>query len=291
MTKETSLTGLLDLFDSSKPLHFVNEKFAVRDPLWLAELFHEKTGQKARFIKPSDLKWLPDESSEGTYGVFCATEDGSQVERVYQVDFELEQEEYEQIDFNILCHLAPNCINDLRSVFLVNDQRFLGILYEELDDLVSRGTLTQHEADAVCEGLVPSFLPTSSTWAKVIEESKADTTTKDQWVLKYARSGLSKGHIFGKVTDSTEWLEKLTTAHASNSNPDGDSYVLQRYIDQTIYDTWSHHTKDIMRCHLVSTYFSSNGKFLGLGGVRTADLTILSFTGDVGFAMIAVTAS
>jgi hypothetical protein len=268
----------------------VNEKFEVKDPWSLAELFHEKTGQKARFIKPSDLKWLPDENSGGAYAVFCATEDGSGVERVYQVDFELEQEEYADIDFNILCHLAPNCINDLRSVFFVNDQRFLGVLYEELDDLVSRGTLTQHEAGAVRQGLAPSFLPTSSTWSKVIEESKADPTTKDQWVLKYARSGLSKGHLFGKVTGATEWLEKLTSAQANNSNPDGDAYVLQKFIEQTEYDTWSHRTKEIIRCHLVSTYFSSNGKFLGLGGVRTADLTILSYNGDVGFAMIAVTA-
>lgn len=207
------------------------------------------------------------------------------------MDFELEQEEYADFDFDILCHPAPNCINDLRSVFFVNDQRFLGVVYEELYELVSRGTLAQHEADTVSQGLTPSFLPTSSTWSKVIEESKVDPTTKDQWVLKYARSGLSKGHIFGRVTDGTEWLAKLMSAQASNSSPEGESYVLQRYIEQTEYDTWSHHTKEIMRCHLESTYFSSNGKFLGLGGVRTADLTTLSFADDAGFAMIAVTAS
>lgn len=68
--------------ECSKPLRFVNEKFAMRDPLWLAELFHEKTGQKARFIKPSDLRWLPDRTSDGAYGVFCTTEDDSGVERV-----------------------------------------------------------------------------------------------------------------------------------------------------------------------------------------------------------------
>ncbi|OIW24938.1 hypothetical protein CONLIGDRAFT_684835 [Coniochaeta ligniaria NRRL 30616] len=286
----SALTNLFGLFDNLKPLHFVNEKFKMRDPLWLAELFRAKTGQKVRFIKPSDLKWLPDESCDGGYGVFCTTEDGSGVERVYQVDFELEQEEFADIDFDILCHLAPNCINDLRSVFFVNDQRFLGVVYEELDDLVSRGTLTQQEAGTVRQGLAPSFLPTSSTWSKVIEECKADPTTKDQWVLKYARSGLSKGHVFGKVTNGAEWLEKLMSAQASNSNPEGDSYVLQQYIEQTEYDNWSHLTKDIMRSHLISTYFSSNGKFLGLGGVRTADLTILSFADGAGFAMIAVTA-
>jgi hypothetical protein len=281
------LEGLLELYDTSKPLHFVNEKFPIRDPLWLAKLYSAKTGQKARFIKPSDLKWLQDEDSDGAYRVFCPTEDGDGVERVYQVDFEMEQEEYEAIDFEILCHLAPTCVNDLRSVFFVNDQRFLGVIYEDLDDLVSRDTLTQHEADVIREGLAPSFLPTSSTWTKVIEDSKADRTIKDQWVLKYARSGLSKGHVFGKATSSTDWLEKLTSAKASNIDPDGERYVLQRYIEQTEYDSWSHHRNDIIRTHLVSCYFSSNGRFIGLGGMRTADITVLP-TGE-GYAMFAVT--
>jgi hypothetical protein len=259
----------------------------MRDPLWLAKFYSAKTGQKTRFIKPSDLKWLPDEDSDGAYRVFCPTEDGDRVERVYQVDFELEQEEYEVIDFEILCHLAPTCLNDLRSVFLVNDQRLLGVVYEDLDDLVSRGTLTQHEADIIREGLAPSFLPTSSTWTKVIEDIKADPTIKDQWVLKYARSGLSKGHVFGKATSSTDLLEKLTSAKASNSDPDGEPYVLQRYIEQTEYDSWSHHRNDIIRTHLVSSYFSSNGTFLGLAGMRAADVIVLP-AGE-GIATFAVT--
>jgi len=262
----------------------------MKDPVWLAKVFREKTGQEVRFVKPSDLKWLPDEASNGAHRVFCSTEDGCGIERVYQVDFEIEQEEFEAINFKILCHLAPTCINDLRSVFFINDQRFLGIVYEELENLVLRGTLTEHEAEVLRQGLAPSFLPTSSTWAKVIEESEADPTVKGQWVLKNARSGLSKGHVFGRVTDNAKWLEKLTSAKASNCNPDGDSYVLQRYIEQTEYDTWSHLTSNIMRSHLVSSYFSSNGQFLGIGGMRTSDLTILSMINGVGYLLNVVTA-
>ncbi|KAJ9162410.1 hypothetical protein NKR19_g1310 [Coniochaeta hoffmannii] len=272
------------------PLHIVNENFDMKDPVWLAKVFREKTGQEVRFVKPSDLKWLPDEASNGAHRVFCSTEDGCGIERVYQVDFEIEQEKFEAIDFKNLCHLAPTCINDLRSVFFINDQRFLGIVYEELENLVLQGTLTGHEAEVLRQGLAPSFLPTSSTWAKVIEESEADPTVKDQWVLKNARSGLSKGHVFGRVTDKAKWLDKLMSAKVSNCNPDGDSYVLQRYIEQTEYDTWSHLTSNIMRSHLVSSYFSSNGQFLGIGGMRTSDLTILSMINGVGYLLNVVTA-
>ncbi|KAB5583168.1 hypothetical protein GE09DRAFT_946910 [Coniochaeta sp. 2T2.1] len=275
-------------FDLTKPLHIVNEKFPMRDPMMLAELFRKTTGQVTRVIKPSDLRWLPDESSGGAHGVFCVTPDGT-LERVYQVDFELEQEEFDGIDFKMLCQLARNCVNDLRSTFFINDQRFLGVVYEELEDLVSRGTLTQAEADIVREGLAPSFLPTSTNWSKVIEECKADPAVKDQWVLKFARSGLSQGHVFGKVTDSKVWQEKLMAAQVSNCDPEGDSYVLQKYIEQMDYNVWSHLSNETERYHLVSSWFASNGRFMGIGGVRTADLVILKFSTGDGFAMIPAT--
>jgi hypothetical protein len=270
----------------------VNEKFAVKDPYWLAELFQERTGQKTRFIKPSDLKWLPDDSPEGhAYGVFCPTEDGTGVERVYQVDFELTQEEYSEIDFEILCHLAPTSVNDPRTVFLVNDQRLLGIVYEELDNLVARNTLNQDQAKVLRQGLAPSFLPSSSTWSKVVEQSRADPTAKDQWVLKYARAGVSQGHVFGRVVDNNEWLEKLTAAQASNSTPEQGSYVLQEYIDQLEFEIWHHLKQKIVVCHEVCSWFACNGAFLGLGGVRMADLTVLALSNGDGLGMVTITAA
>lgn len=287
--RKSTVAALLDQFDNSKPLHFVNEKFPVKDPYWVADLFSEKTGQKSRFIKPSDLKWLPVAGSESEYGVFCSTEDGSGLERVEQVDFELTQEEYAEIDFEVLCHLAPHCVNDPRSVFLVNDQRILGVVYEELDDLVARKTLTQHQSDILRRGLTPSFLPSSLIWTKVLNESKADPSTKNQWVLKYARAGVSQGHVFGRVVSNDEWLEKLADAQENNSTPDSGSYVLQEYIEQMEYQVWHHLKQEMVTCHEVASWFACNGKYLGLGGVRMAELTVLNlFTGE-GVPMIAIT--
>ena len=267
----------------------MNEKFPVKDPHWVADLFSKKTGQKTRFVKPCDLKWLPIGGSDEAYGVFCPTEDGTGVERVHQVDFELTREEYAEIDFDILCHLASKCVNDPRSVFLVNDQRLLGILYEELDNLVARATITRRQADIIHRGITPSFLPSSPTWSRVLDRSKSDSTFKDQWVLKYARAGVSEGHIFGRVVDNQEWLNKLIEAQASNSTPDKGSYVLQEYINQTKYEVWHHVKQKMMVCHEVSSWYACNGKFLGLGGVRMADLTVFNLFTGKGIPMIAMT--
>lgn len=283
------LKAAFEQFDSSKPLHIVNEKFGVWDPNWLAEMFRERTGQKTRFVKPADLKLLPVEDSDQTMGVFCATEDGAGLERVYQVDFELEQEEYADIDFEILCLLAPNCVNDLRTVLLVNDQRLLGLVYEDLADLVSRGTLSRHQADLLRDGLAPSFLPSSSTFSKVIEESRADPHAKDEWVLKYGRGGIGQGHVFGRVVDGQEWLEKLAAARATNSNPDDGSFVLQKYIHQTEYDLWNHVKLTTVRCHVVLFWFAYNGEFAGCVVARPAKLTALLFKSGDGFLIPVVT--
>ncbi len=273
---------MINLFDITRPLHIVQDEWEGADIHILAKSFQAQTGQLARFLKPSQLRLLPDQTSKSGYALFCVVEtieetpcvvqqDGEALERVYQVSLELKQSEYRPMSFEMLCQLSLCCINDLRSIFLVHDKRMLAVILEEIEDLVTQHKiLTRQEATILRNGISPTFLPTSPTWHSLLGHCKAMPTAKDHWVLKATRGGFGHDHVFGTSVSNDEWLSLMILAQKCNSRPTEVSFVLQRKIEQVEYDIIRHDFETIEQFHLVGSYQSIDGRYIGNGPWRIA---------------------
>lgn len=293
---EASIFGF---FDTDKPVHILKDKFPGADIHFFARLYESKFGQRARFVKPTDLRLLEDEKSATGYKLYCLAEgattaslyrEGEALEPVCQVSIELMQPEFDVMSFEMMCQVATCCINPMRNIFLINDERILGIIYDELGNLVSTKVLTSGEAETIQKGIAASFLPSSAIWQSVAERCRTDDTFKDKWVLKASRDAFGNGHFFGLEMTNDEWLNKLATAKACNSHPSGASFILQRRIEQTNYDIVRHEVEEGEKYHLVGSYLSLNGKFVGLGPWRIARRTHISVNAtEGGIGMVAFT--
>ena len=294
----------MTLVDTSQPLHVLREKFPGLDIHYFTREFQKQTGQSARIIPPSHLRVLADDSSPTGNRLYCVapsshestiTHDGELLEPVHQVGLELMHEEYATLSFEALCEIARRCNNDPRSIFLINDERMLGILFDELNDLVAvQKVLTPDEADLLRHGIAPSLLPSSESWAQVERACQADDSEKDNWVLKAARDAFGHGHVFGTEVSAEAWRECMAKARACNSSPRGNgaAFILQRRIPQVSYDIMRHgvEAEDVESFYVVASYCAVNGRFARLGGIRIARLTHLSVAENgAGIAMVAYT--
>lgn len=97
-------------------------------------------------------------------------------EKMHQVVPTLFPDEFSLLSQDMLRQLATVAVNDLRVSLLVNDQRFLGIILQELNSLVTKhGILTQDQAEALQQCIVLTLLPgsqNSSSGLKGTAEAK-----------------------------------------------------------------------------------------------------------------------
>lgn len=293
--------ALISIFDTSLPLHIVQDEWQGVDIHVLAKFFETQTGQRARFLKPSQLRLLPDPTSKSGYALYCVVtsvdqiphivlEDGDTLERIFQVSLELKQAEYRPMSFEMLCQLSLCCINDLRSIFLVHDKRMLAVILEELEELVTdHKTLTREEATILSNGISPTFLSTSSTWQSLHGHCVASATAKNHWVLKATRGGFGHDHVFGTSVSNEDWLSLMTLAQECNSRPTEASFVLQRKIEQVEYDIIRHDFETIERFYLVGSYQSIDGVYIGNGPWRIARQVHIALNDtDKGLVMMSV---
>jgi hypothetical protein len=165
---------VVNLFDSSRPGHIlIGKEWVGVDVHLLPGIFKERTGQEMRIISPSDLRLTEDLDSPTGYHLSCTIKDSEELERVWQISLDIVQAEILELSPEILREVARICINDLRSIFLLHDKRFLGIILEEIGNLSEQGVVDLKEARLLRESIAPTYIPGSAAWLEAISSPSA----------------------------------------------------------------------------------------------------------------------
>ncbi|CAP97475.1 hypothetical protein EN45_102970 [Penicillium chrysogenum] len=274
---ETILGGLLDLFDSKIPLHLVKSEEHGIDIAMFIEFAQKRLGIKPRLITPDTLRLIPDASQSGKegYKLCClaegdaigtiTTESGEIVEEIHQISLELHQREINALDPEMRRQISLRCFNDMRTILLAHDKRMLGLVLEELNDLVCRNVITSKQAEWLRRGLAHTILPGSTALDGFIENCKASDVFQTDYLLKPIRDGKGAGILFGDEVDHSEWLALLEPLRCPRLRPGKTLYVVQRKVHQPYYDVPLGSKAKLERCHMVGTYHAVNGHYLGLG--------------------------
>jgi hypothetical protein len=131
---------------------------------------------------------------------------------------EFNQTEIDALDNNTLRRIASsNALNDLRTIFLIHDKRFLAVLSDS--GFLSRA-LDRHEISLLQPCLIPTYTPIQNP--EIWEEA---LNNKDHWALKNARSGKSEQVYTGRTCTREEWNGLFSPSIKK-------SMVLQPFIHQ-----------------------------------------------------------
>lgn len=170
------------MFDINKPIHLLKSSELGLDIHLFEYYLRERCGIKVQFVRPEQLRLVPSTTWGSSDTLWCtiSTDKGSSddkedskewrlispegeiLEQVHQVALELHQSEMESLGQDMLKALAPLCVNDLRSIYLVHDKRMLGIVAQELESLVEKHVLTADEAEMLQNGIAQTILAGSS---------------------------------------------------------------------------------------------------------------------------------
>ncbi|OQD67627.1 hypothetical protein PENPOL_c003G03580 [Penicillium polonicum] len=280
---KTMVNGLFDHFNLDLPIHLVRGRDNIerREFALLAEL---KTGSRPRLVNVSDLQLKVDSSSSTGLALYCKRSgagDEEAPERVHQIALALFPEEYSLLSPRMLRHLAKISVNDLRTSLFVNDQRLLGIILQELNNLVEKHkVLTSDQARILQEGIVPTILPGSPELKKTfLNQRNQVDTLKNDFMLKAARASRGNGHLIGEDLSTEEWETALLGMQSPNLHADKTSYVLQPYVRQPKFDILADKNRTVGESHVVGTYYTVNGRFVGLGPWRTGNGKICNVFG------------
>ncbi|KFY29836.1 hypothetical protein V494_08440 [Pseudogymnoascus sp. VKM F-4513 (FW-928)] len=279
-----------ETFDINNPIHLVKSSEPGLDIHLFEYYFRERCGLKVKFIKPEQLRLVPN-TNWGFGPTLCcvvsatevASDDGEDInewrlvspkgevlEKVHQVALELHQSELESLGIDMLKSLAPLCRNDLRTIYLVHDKRMLGIVLQELDSLVEKNILSKQEAETLRKGIAQTILAGSPELQNLIRCTQNGVGVKDNFVLKLTGSGKGVGIIFGTDISTEAWMEYL--AQLSGPDISGAKYVIQRVARQPKFNVIvpSKSGKPIIEHnYVVGTFMMVDGKQLGNGCWRT----------------------
>ncbi|PKX95109.1 uncharacterized protein P174DRAFT_458698 [Aspergillus novofumigatus IBT 16806] len=256
------LDRYFDLFDPALPIHLVR----VREETPLVESFidfaEERTRMRPRIVAPADLRLVPDATSPTGYALHCTRDSESLpsrdvqnagLERIYQVRLQLFLDEFASLSSEIQQHLALCSAQDIRTMLLIHDKRILGILLQELDDLVIKHhVLVKEQADLLRKRMIPTAIPGSKELQQIVNMYYQGKVSKDEFIIKPIRSGRGEGVKYG---------EDLAVS-------DRALYVLQPVIDQAETEMFLDEEMKVQRCRLVGTYHSVHGDFTALGAWR-----------------------
>ncbi|KAH0613392.1 uncharacterized protein H6S33_009772 [Morchella sextelata] len=213
------------LFDATKPVTLLK----AREPGWDVH-FLPYICNTSRMVDPKSLRLVPCSSSPSGYTL------ADDIGIIEQVALELHQDELDAIDEQILLEIGARCHNDLRTVFFVHDKRILGLICQELDNLVASGALSGEQAAILRRGIAETHFPGTESFQKIVNEPH----NKDMWLIKPCLSAKGDGITFGKDVDQETWKalvnSKLEGHHrlsAYQSKASSQShFVIQRYLHQ-----------------------------------------------------------
>ena len=267
--------SLLLLFNPSLPLHLLKGEEAGLDIHLFIPFVQSVTGRKPSLIRPSDLRLIRNPLSPTGFELYCVTEVDSEghevLERIHQVGLELHQHELRALSPAMLREISACCFNDLRTIFLVHDKRMLGIILQELGNLVEvQKIMTLAQAATLRRGIAPTMIAGSPEIAALKMLSENDPLIKDRFLLKPIRSGKGAGIVFGSDMTAASWNFQLEMLQKPDLLSESNHYVVQRKIEQPRYDVVVDKADGLQRNYLVGTYLSIHGRYGGLGNWRTS---------------------
>ncbi|KAJ4069925.1 hypothetical protein NW756_002251 [Fusarium oxysporum] len=149
------------------------------------------------------------------------------------------------------------------------DTRMLGIVRQEIPQLVTRGVVTAVQAEALRLGIVETLIPGSKELNDLLHKSVFSPDVRHDYILKPIRSGKGQGIIFGEDVTAPEWASLLQALTSPGEIP-AELCVLQRRITPRKYNLMLRASEGMVRYPLVGTYHVTNGELLGLGTWRAS---------------------
>ncbi|KAI0002720.1 hypothetical protein F4779DRAFT_635052 [Xylariaceae sp. FL0662B] len=280
------IDGLFSLFRPNVPLHLLKGEEQGIDIHMFIDAIQRRLGVTPRLISPSDLRLVPHTKDIGGYRLCCIvgngtdlgshptssalfTSEGEMVEEIHQVGLELHQHELFALEPEMLRQISLRCFNDMRTILLVHDKRMLGIVKQELQQLVARKVLTPSQARVLDKGVADTILPGSPRLNQLLQDSRCSPKLKDEYILKPVRGGKGAGIVFGEDLTPHAWtfaLERLRSPELISNT----TYVVQHRIIPRLYDVILKESGERSRYPLVGTYHVVGGKLLGLGTWRSS---------------------
>ncbi|KAL2818234.1 hypothetical protein BDW59DRAFT_165566 [Aspergillus cavernicola] len=284
--------SLVGLFDADLPIHLVRGRDRL-DRQEVIQLVEAKTGLRPRLVSLADLQLRPDPSSATGTSLYCR---GSAIleeevpEKVHQVVLSLFPDEVSLVAQDMLRQLALLTVHDFRTSLLVNDDRLLGIVLQELNDLViTHKVLTPSQARLIKECTVPTILPGSPELKQWVDRRHRAEVTKNGYILKAARQSRGFGHLLGDELTEEEWEVIMLNMQDPSIRAETTCFVLQPYMRQATFDIVAKEDKVENGIHMVGTYYTANGRFLGLGPWRSGRAKICNVHGSGCISLYSVT--
>ncbi|KAL3477589.1 hypothetical protein BJX99DRAFT_269795 [Aspergillus californicus] len=274
---EYMLDSYLGLFNTSLPMHCVRAKDSPGLVQTWMDFVEERTGMKPRIVAPEDLRLVPDFTSPTGYTLHCrigsevpSSTDGrpEELEHIYQVRPQLFLDDFALLAPEIQRQMAFCSAQDIRTTLLIHDKRILGVLLQELDDLVMHHVLSKEQAGLLRKRVIPTFIPGSKELHRLIDKYHEGKVSKDKFILKPIRSGRGEGILFGDELTVSEWEAILADSQKPRLISDRPLYVIQPLIEQAETERFLDEEMMVQRCHLVGTYHSVHGNFVALGAWR-----------------------
>ncbi|KAL3480804.1 hypothetical protein BJX99DRAFT_254137 [Aspergillus californicus] len=274
------IDSLFGLFRTHLPIHILRGRDELQRQE-LVRLVELRTGMRPRFVNVSNLELKHDESSATGYSLYCR--DQAACEKIHQVVVTLFPDEFTLLSQDMLRQLATVAVNDLRVSLLVNDERFLGIILQEINSLVAEhNILTPGQGQALQQGIVPTLLPGSPELKHWVGRQIQGEVSKDNYILKAARQSRGRGHLLGADLSPEEWTRIMLEMQDPSIRPGVTSYVLQPFIQQVKFDIIGDKDNEVPGSLLVGCYYTINGRFLGLGPWRSSTDRICNVYGSLG---------
>ena len=177
---------------------------------------------------------------------------------------ELNQMEIEGLPVDIIEAIAAsNSLNDLRSIFLIHDKRFMALMSNT--EFLS-AFLTQDQIKILNRTMIPTFtyFQDSDTWAQA-------RTNKDEWILKHRLLGKSEKVYAGCYCSAREWADIFNSSEIADMVL--QPFIKQRRISSSIgdkkYDDYA-----------VGTLLCFDNYFFGPGIFRTSSCEITNRVDD-----------
>lgn len=158
---------------------------------------------------------------------------------------------------------VSNSLNDMRTIFLIHDKRFLSVLTSRdfLDEFLSKD-----DADFLMDHLVPTC--TYGSRPDLWENAREN---REDWVVKHALLGKSEEVHVGCVTDQEAWLGLFQSEELRNMVL--QPFVKQRRIASRIGDR-------TFQDYAVGTMLCFDDEFFGPGIFRTSSHVVTNRVDD-----------
>lgn len=179
----------------------------------------------------------------------------------FQTILNLHQEELLKLKPSLLNEITTqNYFNDVRTIFIVHDKRFLSILS-------NRAIMSNYISPEKYNRLATYIIPTYILNADIIQSIKSNMKS---WVFKKNSAGKGEGMIIGKEVQSTEIYTVLSKRRFE--------YIAQPFIDQPLFRLLNNASKiqNYQTLYLVGTILSFNNIFLGPGILRSSSKSIIN---------------